>query len=79
MATLNVKNFPEELYHQLQALATQEHRSVAQEVVHLLDRAVGESKQTLSVLGLRGLGREVWQGIDGSAYLERERQSWDAD
>lgn len=23
-----------------------------------------------------GLGREIWEGEDGEAYLERERSSW---
>lgn len=26
---------------------------------------------------LRGLGKEVWAGIDVDAYLEGERNSWD--
>jgi hypothetical protein len=30
-----------------------------------------------SILELRGLGKEVWQGIDAQEYVRRERASWE--
>lgn len=30
-----------------------------------------------SVTALRGLGKEVWQGIDAQEYVDRERAAWD--
>jgi len=77
MATLNIKNFPDEIYERLQMLAKRDHRSVAQEVVHLLEQATGGSK-TLSILKLRGLGKELWEGIDPVEYVRAERDSWDS-
>jgi plasmid stability protein len=76
LPTLNVKNFPASLYKKLQGRAKREHRSVAQQVVHLLSEALEEPKP-LSILGLRGLGKEFWEGIDPVEYVERERDSWD--
>ena len=35
----------------------------------------GDSGQR-SILDLRGLGKEVWQGVDVTEYLRSERQSW---
>jgi hypothetical protein len=29
-----------------------------------------------SILDLEGLGKEIWQGIDAQAYVDRERDSW---
>jgi hypothetical protein len=29
-----------------------------------------------SILELRGLGKEIWQGIDAQEYVDRERSSW---
>lgn len=29
-----------------------------------------------SLLELQGLGKEIWQGIDAQAYVNRERASW---
>ncbi len=76
MATLNVKNLPDSLYRKLQKRAKQEHRSVAQEVTKILDDALG-SPELLSILTLRGLGREQWIGIEAAAHVEAERKSWD--
>ena len=76
MATLNVKNLPDPLYRKLQARARRERRSVAQEVIHLLTRAVEEA-ETHSILELRGLGKELWKGVEASAHVETERRSWD--
>ena len=77
MATLNIKNFPDTLYEKLQDQAQREHRSVAQEVVHILDRSL-EKKGRRSILELEGLGKELWEGIDPAAYIREERDSWDS-
>jgi hypothetical protein len=29
-----------------------------------------------SILELRGLGKEIWQGIDAQDYVDHERASW---
>lgn len=76
MATLNIKNLPDRLYKKLQAQAKQERRSVAQQVTHLLDAALGAPKP-LSILDLRGLGKEHWQDIDAATHVQRERTAWD--
>jgi plasmid stability protein len=76
VATLNVKNLPDALYRRLQARARRDRRSVAQEVTHLLSEAL-ESAKPLSILELRGLGKELWQEVDATAHVKRERASWD--
>jgi len=76
MATLNIKRFPDDLYEKLRLRAEKQHRSVAQEVVHLLAEVV-EEPESLSILELRGLGKELWTGIDAADHVERERRSWD--
>lgn len=76
MAILNIKNFPDALYRKLQARAKRQHRSVAQEVTHLLSDAV-ETPRSLSILDLKGLGKEHWKGLEASAHVERERAEWD--
>lgn len=76
MATLNIKGFPEALYGKLQERAEREHRSLSQEVVHLLSQAV-EEPEPLSILALKGLGKEVWRGTDAARYVEEERRAWD--
>ena len=76
MAVLNIKSFPNPLYRKLQARATRERRSVAQEVIQILDQALSEATP-LSILELQGLGKEIWAGVNTNEYLGRERQAWD--
>jgi plasmid stability protein len=76
LATLNIKNLPDALYRRLQARAKRDRRSVAQEVTHLLSEAL-ETSKPLSILELKGLGKELWQGVDASDHVKRERASWD--
>jgi len=76
MATLNVKNLPDDLYERLKVRARSERRSVAQEVTHLLSQAL-DARAPLSIMELEGLGKEVWQGIDAAAHVAREREAWD--
>lgn len=40
MATLHVRNIPDDLYQTIQALASREHRSLGAEVAFLLERAL---------------------------------------
>ena len=30
-----------------------------------------------SIMELRGLGKEIWEGIDAQEYVNNERASWD--
>jgi len=76
MATLNVKNFPDSLYRKLQKRAKKQHRSVAQEVTKILDDLL-ERPDPISILTLRGLGKEQWIGIDAASHVEAERKAWD--
>lgn len=76
MATLNIKNLPDRLYRKLQARAKREHRSITQEVIHILSLATENSKP-LSILELQGLGKEIWRNVDASRHVEEERRGWD--
>jgi len=76
VATLNIKDFPEPLYRKLRTRAKRNHRSLAQEVTHILSDVVRGPART-SVLELRGLGRELWADVDASEHVEEERGSWE--
>ena len=76
IATLNIKNLPDPLYRRLKARAAKEHRSLAQQVTHMLEEALREP-EPLSILELQGLGKEAWKGIDAAMHVEEERGSWD--
>lgn len=74
--TLNIKGLPAALYRKLQARARQQHRSLSQEVTHILSQVV-ERPQPLSITELRGLGKQLWTDVDAAEHVERERRSWD--
>lgn len=76
MATLNVKNLPDSLYQKLRIRAKRDRRSLAQEVIQILTQATEESSP-LSILDLKGLGKEIWRDQDPAAFVEQERRSWD--
>ena len=75
MATLNIKNLPDSLYRKLQARARRQRRSVAQEVTVILTDALDAAKP-LSILELRGLGKEEWQTVEATDHVRRERDTW---
>jgi plasmid stability protein len=75
VATLNIKNLPDTLYRKLQARARRQRRSVAQEVTVILTEAL-EAAKPLSILELRGLGKDEWRSIDAADHVARERDTW---
>jgi plasmid stability protein len=76
VAILNLKNVPDPIYDKLKVRAKLKHRSMAQEVIHLLSETL-DKVEPLSVLELQGLGKECWKDIDPLKHIEEERQSWD--
>ncbi len=78
MATLNIKGFPEDLYHSLAERAKKDRRSLSGEVIYLLEWAVeSTTPKKKSILQLRGLGKKYWKNIDASKHVSKERDSWE--
>jgi len=75
MASLTIERFPDELYVRLSRRAAANNRRVEDEVIQILSQALGERR--LSILGLQGLGKELWATIDVDEHVDRERESWD--
>ena len=76
MATLNIKSLPDPLYDRLRERARANHRSIAQEVTHILSEVL-EAPEPLSLLELQGLGKEIWSETDAAEHVATERGSWD--
>lgn len=76
MATLNIKNLPDALYRKLKKRAELQRRSIAQEVTQILADTLAE-REPLSILELRGLGKEQWRDVDAAAHVAGERDTWD--
>ena len=76
MATLNIKNLPEALHRKLRERAKRQRRSLAQEATQILSDAL-DAGERLSILSLRGLGKERWAGVDAVQHVAEERRGWD--
>ncbi len=50
-----------------------EERKKLVEALHLCS----DSPQPRHITEMRGLGKDLWQGIDPQDYLNSERDSWD--
>lgn len=48
-----------------------------EKLVKPIKRPPGKSRKTRSILELKGLGKEVWEGVDVEEYIRKERDSWD--
>lgn len=76
MATLNIKNFPDDLYFLLNQRALLDRRSISQEAIFLLQNAIAENEKP-SILELRKAGKKRWKGIKASKHINSERNSWE--
>ena len=65
----------DEILKRAESELTQEQQQRLSEV---LSRHAGRKNGgTHKITDLRGLGKEIWQGIDADEYVAKERDSWD--
>jgi len=36
-----------------------------------------ESTQKVNIYDIKGVGKEVWEGMDAQEYVDKERASWE--
>lgn len=59
-----------------ESLSPEERRRLLEELkARVAKDAPSEPKH--SILEFRGLGKEIWEGIDAQEYVRNERASWD--
>jgi hypothetical protein len=63
----------DDVLSRLRKLTADEQRLLADELKNLLQL---NGKGRRSVLDLRGLGKDVWSGVDAQEYVRQERASW---
>ena len=63
-----------DLLDRVERLEPQEQLRLLGDIAAMLRRRTGD--RCASILELRGLGKEVWDGVDAQEYVERERASW---
>jgi hypothetical protein len=71
------------ILREAELLSAEERRELIKSLVDTL--AVGDAESsspkmdTHRLVELRGLGKEIWQGIDAQDYIDQMRDEWDRD
>jgi hypothetical protein len=65
----------QDIIQEIPKLSTQERK----DLIHLLVDSLAETDEpkTHSLSELRGLGADIWQGIDAQTYIDQLRDEWD--
>lgn len=58
----------------IQKLDAEDQLQLIEELAVILRGRVTKKKHSL--LELKGLGREIWKGMDAQEYVDRERGAW---
>ena len=56
-------------------LSQEQQQRLVEELAQHVGRING--RQQHSIMELKGLGKDIWQGIDPDEYVAKERDSWD--
>lgn len=69
----------QDIVREAQALSSEERRELIKLLVDTLGNPEADETQNerRSLRELRGLGKEIWQGIDAQDYINQQRDEWD--
>jgi hypothetical protein len=67
----------EEILQQAKTLSVQERKELVKLLVDSLDVPETGPRQQRRLSELRGLGKEIWEGIDAQEYVNQLRSQWD--
>jgi hypothetical protein len=65
-----------EILEQAKRLSMHERKTLVKLLIDTLD-APDPTPQKRTLSELRGLGKEIWQGIDAQEYVNQLRSEWD--
>jgi hypothetical protein len=66
-----------EILQQIKTLSWQERKELVTLLVDSLDASESVPCQQRRLSELRGLGKEIWEGIDAQVYVDQLRNEWD--
>ena len=66
-----------DILQQAKTLSVQERKELIKSLVDSLDVPEAVTCQQRRLSELRGLGKEIWQGIDAQKYVNQLRNEWD--
>ncbi len=66
-----------ELLEEIRTLPLEERKQLMKLMVDILSEPPRTPDQKHSLRELRGLGKEIWTGIDAQDYIDQQRNEWD--
>jgi hypothetical protein len=66
-----------EILQQAETLSVHDHKELVKLLVDSLDLPETASHRQRRLSELRGLGKDIWQGIDAQEYIHQLRSEWD--
>ena len=66
-----------EVLNQAQHLTTEEQLQLIEELAALIRRQGVMRSKKHSIMELKGLGKEIWEGVDVEKYIDDERNLWE--
>jgi hypothetical protein len=68
----------DEILNRFERLSTADQLQLLEYLVALMRRQIMDHppRTRHSIMELRGLGKEIWEGIDAQEYVNQERASW---
>jgi hypothetical protein len=64
-----------DILEQVKTLSQAERKELTKLIIDMMDDSITPTRRRLSEL--RGLGAEIWQGIDAQEYVDQRRDEWD--
>ncbi len=64
----------DDILKRAQELSTEQQQRLVDELAQEAGRKNDSQKH--SIMELKGLGKEIWQGMDADEYVAKERDSW---
>ncbi len=66
-----------EIMEQAKTLSAQERKELVKQLIDTLDVSEPVIPRQRRLSELRGLGKEIWAGIDAQEYVDQIRNEWD--
>ena len=66
-----------EVLQDVRLLSLEEQKELAKALVDLLAEPEQPSPKQHNLRELRGLGKDIWNGMDAHVYVNQQRDEWD--
>ena len=66
----------ENIYREISKLNNKEKKIILSKLVTEINLSSSKDEK-YSIMGIRGIGKEIWHGVDAQNYVNNERAAWD--